>query len=591
MFNKKVGLLVLASMGLVACGGGESSPTQSSAGSSPAQSSQQGPSIPTAEGKVTLYFLFTDTETAKLADMPSYCSPFITGNWNGYATTPDKASEMVRLEGTNYFYAQIAAGLDMGDNGYQITIGYNAASNVGTDKQGIDWNYKTTYSTENFPGLDHPVLTKLADNLYEAKAGDVSGLGFAAYKPAPEIVKNPSLKFKIALEIDEVFGDNLEYVIKGDFNGWTPTALDAPDEEGYYTVELGEEVIVGKYEYCVGVRNKFIGGQDDRYNLMMADLTDEEEESLDVIGGAVEEEIDPDVGSVVKYTVTNFAVSLNKIYGDDYAYDGGRLTNPRYASGTREEYKLPSNEAPKMQHGLILRLTNTAETVNAMWDNLSLCGSFCVGETGNVWAYHDAMEEVEEGKTWEYYLDAYGEEKFVATGEEFKFTNGSWDLGQEIALAGEEAGSFDNISFEYDQDVAILEWSVDLSTDAKKLACEEVEKPASVGLVDDIILRVENTSETEPTVVSAPGAWNEWSHDLKLTKNGDFYEATISKTGLKHGQKVAFKLADGTWDHSIGMNGTDAIVYLDRCYNVIELKGDISGFTGEVEFVGLAMDL
>ena len=148
MFNKKVGLLVLASMGLVACGGGESSSqAQSSAGSSPAQSSQQGPSIPTAEGKVTLYFLFTDTETAKLADMPSYCSPFITGNWNGYGTTPDSASEMVRLEGTNYFYAQIAAGLDMGDNGYQITIGYNAASNVGTDKQGVDWNYKTTYSS------------------------------------------------------------------------------------------------------------------------------------------------------------------------------------------------------------------------------------------------------------------------------------------------------------------------------------------------------------------------------------------------------------------------------------------------------------
>ena len=583
MFNKKVGLLVLASMGLVACGGGQSSSSHATGlTSSTTPTSSEGPTIPTEEGKVTLYFLFVDTETAKLADMPEYCSPFITGNWNGYGTSPESASEMIRLEGTNYFYAQIAAGLDMGDNGYQITIGYNAASNVGTDKQGIDWNYKTTYSTENFPGLDHPVLTKLADNLYEAKAGDASGLGFAAFKPAPEIVKNPSLRFKITLNTDEVFGENLEYVIKGDFNGWTPTALGDPDEEGYYTVELGDEVIVGKYEYCVGVRNKFLGGQDDRYNLMMAELTPEEEENLDVIGGAVEEVIDADTGEVEEYDVTNFAISLNKIYGDDYVYEGGRLTNPRYASGTTEEYRLPSNEAPKMQHGVIVRLSNTAETVNALWENLSICGDFTSG-----WSEHKAMTEVEEGKTWEYYVDTT--EDFVGLSKNFKFTNGSWDA--EIGIPGETEGSFGNVVLGLDQDVPVVEFAADLSGATAKIGCEEVEEPDDVALTHDILIAVKNTGEGTPTTVSIPGEWNGWSHDLTLTESGEYWVVTIPHGELVHGQKVNFKLADGTWDHNIGMGGDNAFVYVDYHYNAIYLEGDIAGFTGEVEFAGVGLVL
>jgi len=92
-------------------------------------------------------------------------SPFITGNWNGYAQTPDKACEMVRLEQTDIFYAYIPADGDLGDLGYQITLGYNVASGVSSDKQGIDWNFKTTYSKENFPGLEHPVMTKINDSL------------------------------------------------------------------------------------------------------------------------------------------------------------------------------------------------------------------------------------------------------------------------------------------------------------------------------------------------------------------------------------------------------------------------------------------
>lgn len=251
MLNKKLGLFVMsaAMLGLVACGGGQSSATglsteskntqaQSESGESGQESKPAGdlPAIPEVDGKIAVYFTYQDVEGAvAAADLPAWCSPFITGNWNGYGQTPaDGALEMKALEGNaNVFYAYLPADGEFGDMGYQITLGYNAASGVGTAKQGINWSYKTIYSADNFPGLDHPVLTKMNDKVYAALNTDhpASAMAFSDALPEPISAKDTSLKFKIDLG-DLVMGDNLEFVVKGSFNGWSTVSIGAPDEEG-----------------------------------------------------------------------------------------------------------------------------------------------------------------------------------------------------------------------------------------------------------------------------------------------------------------------------------------------------------------------
>ena len=125
MFNKKLGLLVLAAatMGLAACGGNSSSATGSSkaadgsqpTGSSKAADDSQPTGVsensgtaedlpPVAEGKVTVYFEFAKVTEECIDEIPSHCSPFITGEFCSWKTSMDGEAKPIEMIKSGKYY-------------------------------------------------------------------------------------------------------------------------------------------------------------------------------------------------------------------------------------------------------------------------------------------------------------------------------------------------------------------------------------------------------------------------------------------------------------------------------------------------------
>lgn len=159
MINKKMTatVLLLASLGLVACGGGGGSTSEV-----PSSTTEgEGPVLPTEEGKYTLYFNLGAESTVQTLE--SYNSFFIVGAYNSWTTST--AAEFKLLEGsTNVYYTQIAVdgfqtdgAWDATKSGYQLTVGWNASSNAPADKQGANYTYKADYNAL-YPGAEHPRL-------------------------------------------------------------------------------------------------------------------------------------------------------------------------------------------------------------------------------------------------------------------------------------------------------------------------------------------------------------------------------------------------------------------------------------------------
>ena len=612
MLNKKIGLLVMsaAMLGLVACGGGQQSSSQQTGQSSAGGTSQQTgvssegdtshatgllPNIPEVEGKIAVYFTYEDVADGNaLADMPSWCSPFITGNWNGYSTTPDAgALEMTRLAADSHvFYAYLPADGDFGDMGYQITLGYNAASGVGTGKQGINWSYKTIYSNDNFPGLDHPVLTKMNDKVYAALNSDhpASPMAFKDWLPEPVSVKNASMKFKVDLG-NLVMGDNLEFVVKGSFNGWTTVSVGAPDKDGFYNVPLGDlvaveegddyyEIIVGTYEMCFGVRNKLVGGDmEDKYTL----ARNQNETNVDVQGGeeTVKEETDQ-VGSLFTGEISNIILGMSAIDGDNFVYNVGTLVAPHYAKGEQGvlldtiKFALPSNEAPMLANSYVIRLENTG----AAFEGTVPCiaGSF-VGWNEP----HYAMDVVEEGKVWEYVIEP--ETIHVGVKQEFKFTDGVWG-SCEVAPENAEGKVDGNFDITPDQGDLGIKITADMGAWGGKVAGT----PSPLGDIlfgedDAAAIVVWNTAATAAETVTIAGDFQGWdpaATPLVYDAGNDCYGTFLSLNGKKHGDKINFKITNGTWDKALGKAGGNYELVISYGVTIYGLDADLLNFEGDL---------
>lgn len=593
MLNKKLGLLVLAAaaMGLVACGG-NSSPAQSSSkpadtshptglSSDPGSQPAGEEPIPQVDGKIGVYFHFADSENVKLANLPSYVSPWITGNWNGYAQTAEGgAIEMQRKADTDIFYGYIPGDGNLGDLGYQITLGYNSASGVASSLQGIDWNYKTNWSADNYGGLDHPFMTKVNDHLYVCKADTVDSLDFKAVLPEPIMVKNQAFKFRVTDAVKTAMADknNLEICVKGGFNGWTPVSAGAPDNDGYYTVNLTEgdkEMVLGTVEMCIGIRNKLIGGMEDKYNLALQPAG--ELDDYDAGGGV--EEADGEV-----YKISNIKLTMSKLYQTAHTYNIGIITLPVHANGTADAYALPSNEAPLMEHNIVITVKNTSETAVAMADGrfMSIAGAF-TGDWAGTWP-HDHMTEVVPGKEYRYVIEM-GENLRAGVDLGFKIADGAWGTDE---IGADSADG--NIHIVPENGKAAYKIEADLSGfgsgvgDRHQLKVELAED--ELALDKDIHVLVQNTGEGTVGTVTAAGDFQGWDPAATpLTAVGNNYAFTIAKGTLKAGDQIKFKLTNGTWDKNIGNGNDNFVVYLPFGLDLLNLKGDIAGFTGDIELV------
>lgn len=605
MLNKKIGLLVLAAatLGLAACGGnnssqssnptgastgtpaGESAPTGVSTGTPAGESQPTGVSsaasaaeaiIPSVEGKIGIYFHFADSETVKLAELPTYVSPWITGNWNGYATNAEGgAVEMVRKADTDVFYGYIPADGDLGDLGYQITLGYNSTSGVATNLQGIDWNYKTNWSADNYLGLDHPFMTKVADDLYVCRADTVDALDFKEVLPEPIMVKKQSFKFKISDSLKTALTgqDNLELVVKGSFNGWATVSAGKADTDGYYTVPLvsgDAQMVLGTVQMCIGVRNAIAGGNmEDKYNLALAPAGDFD----DVWGAGGVEALEGEV-----YKISNITLAMSKLYQEEgWVYDLGTVTLPEHANGTAEAYKLPSNEAPTLPTNLVITLKNTAETAFTLVDQkfVSIAGTI------NGWK-HEQMIEVVPGKEYRYVISG---DIFLGQKLEFKFADGDWNR-DEVAPSAEGG------NFELTPEIGKVAYTVsaDLTDfgagDATHFVGEL--KNEEIALDHDIEFRVFNSIENPVEKACIAGDFQGWDAaktELVNDPSKGYYAATLEKGALKTGSVINFKITNGTWDKNVGKAGENFSLVLPYGAVAVELKADMTTFTGDIEFV------
>ena len=606
MLNKKLGLFVMsaAMLGLVACGGGNQPSTTTAQGdtTNPAGTTSQAgdtskqeelPAIPEVEGKLAVYFTYVDftytddageqQESIKLADLPDYCAPFITGNWNGYGTgLADGAQQMTQLEGTAVFYAYIDADADLGDLGYQITLGYSAASGVSSSKQGINWSYKTAYSDDYFPGLDHPVMTKLSDKLYVcASDKEDAPMGFKRVLAEPKVVTNPSIKFKMEVDAELEWDkkENLEFVVKGSFNDWQVQALDEADEEGYYTVNLGAEIIAGPFEFCFGVHNKLIGGMDDAYNFMKV----ESEEKTSGKGAVYTEELDEESGDVIAVSVSNYSLNILGTTAPNKVFDLGTFKNPAkmMKDGEVVAYELPSDEAPLLPHSVSFVLANTGETAVGE----TVIPHFVGAITG--WS-HVAMEVSRPGFEFVYTIPA--NTMFVGVEQEFKFSTGAWD-GNEVAPANAEGLADGNFKFIPEVGVAAYLIEADLSAlgSGVKIPGElsVPEEPALLPELFEVTFRVHNTNDEPAAVATVAGEFQDWdptSSPLTPVNGEDnVFEAKFDFGGRALGSVVNFKFTNGTWAKSVGTGGENFKLYISMT-NVYEFDADLTDFEGDIEF-------
>ena len=584
MFNKKLGifLLALGMFGLAACEQPQQ-PAQSEG--EPEKTSEVGPAVtsqggegdqsqgeeeakvPTEEGKITFFFEYVDIQGGiALADLPEYVSPFITGWFNNWATTIDGGvKEMVRYGETAYFYTMIDEGADLQDFGYQIVLGYNAKSELPANKQGIAvWNFKTAYSDENFPGTEHPCMTKIADNLYEARSEEgKAAMGFTAVPSEPVQLKDISVTLTLDPAID--LGDALELVVKGDFNGWATQSV--PNVQGKYILPIceGEETIIaGEFNFCFGLRNKIVGGDlDDKY-ILAKDWSNEDHVG-EAAGGREAQD-----GEV--YRISNIVLTMNALYGDGYEYDIGWLVLPQHANGSAAAYEYPSAVIPNLDGDLVIRVVDSAETPVQLEENVEMCIAGDLPTIG--WGEpHHAMDKVE-GEN-EYFVTIAAEELFVGSVYQFKMTKGAWD-GWEIANGN------DNFSLTLEAGKTEVIISADLTawggeTAAKLLGTMEYAAPDMDCDVTIMVADINAADMSEKHAYIA-GTMNDWGHtEMALELNVFTY--TLDTEGMKVGATVMFKITGGNWgisEYGIGEECDNIVFQLEAGKNLLTVTADLT---------------
>ncbi|MBP5216424.1 MAG: PT domain-containing protein [Bacilli bacterium] len=551
--NKKLILAALlsASMILAGCDGGTpaSQPTSQPASQPTSQPTSQTSAEPTADvpteaGKTTFYIEVASDSIA----LPTWCSYFLTGCMNGWATTPSGGViELQNLANTNIYYA-IVAGYDdeanAADRGYQVTMGYNASSQLGDASQGINWSYKGK-SNASFSGLDHPTFDAPVDGIVHITAKwsddtvDEAGFKWDAALPEPVTVDNYTVKFTVdptlktlvdAWNSEKGASGVTGYAVKGTHNDWSWKALKA-EEDGSYTFTVDKIICGVTYEMCVAPLTA-AGVDGDAYNLTgtgvkAADTTDED-------------------GT---YHIGNFSFTPLALDGDDYVATWGALKAPEKASGEIDTaYALPS--ATKLDHTITIRVYDIENgTGLGEGKHLYVAGSW------NGWGLGDndanIMTENEGVYSYEITADIY-----VGVALEFGIISNSTWAGK---LSAEGGANFKIIP-------EVNKTKFDIVGDLSKNGVED-----SVGtydyhgdFVNGIVITVSDieggTGLGEGKHLYVAGSWNGWGlgdNDANImTENEGVYTYTIADNTATIGAKLEFGIiSNSSWAGKLSAEG------------------------------------
>lgn len=212
------GLLLLSAMTLIACSGsGQSSsaaPASSSSSSSDSPSGSFDPSEHEESGKVFFYFTLTGDVT-----IPEYCGIYLTGAFNEWGTAIEDVAVMTKIEGNVYGGSFEVDGASLGSEnyGYQLTLGYNAAS--GSPTTGVNWSYKSDecQAASGESGTENASFTMNSSNL----SANLGNHTWSKTPSAVTVVEDIDVSLTFAAAVPE----RIDLYMPGNFiNNWATDA-------------------------------------------------------------------------------------------------------------------------------------------------------------------------------------------------------------------------------------------------------------------------------------------------------------------------------------------------------------------------------
>ncbi len=164
--------------------------------------------VPTVEGKVTLYFTLADESVT----IPEYASFYFTGGQTAFATGLE-AIEFTRLNESKVYYVQIEydATKTQADE-YAIVLGYNAASGLPADKQGLKW--VDDYKSDECAAVAYPGNAKFT----VAAGANKASLGKHTF--STEVAKPERINTTLAITFLPALPETAEVYFIGSFNEW-----------------------------------------------------------------------------------------------------------------------------------------------------------------------------------------------------------------------------------------------------------------------------------------------------------------------------------------------------------------------------------
>lgn len=551
--------LLSATMILASCGGNGNSGQSSGAQSDPASGGGESSAVcPVVEGKTAIYFKVAEDSV----ELPSWCSYFLTGVWNGWATSADGAIEMQKLEGTDDIFYGYIDGYDdsayAADRGYQLTMGYNASSGLGADSLGINWSYKAL-SNASWPGVEHPTFNAPENGeihlLANYKTGEVEDtFKWSAALPEPIVLHNYTVKFTVSADVAVgLTGDVKGLAYKGTTNGWGYTEL--TESEGVYSFTVPEIIANSTYEMCVApvTAAKVL---DDKYNLTGT-------------GTKNDDSVDAEDG---KFHLGNLTFTPLALDGDDAVLDWGELQIPEIANGTVDEvYAFPT--ATPLGHDITIRLSDKEDGTGFSGEHLAVAGSW------NGWSYKEEnYMNAEADGSYTYVIPA--DQCFIGTKLEWGIiSNSSW-AGKLVQDNGD--GELENMAVTPEANKIVYDVVADLSKigveDAAAISIDYHEQ-----FINGIKIIVNDDGDDgigDDLTLAVAGSWNGWAHKEEnyMTPNADrsVWTYEIADDTVFVGEKLEFGIiSNSNWAGKLSAEGGANFSFVVR-----------EGETQEVEIIG-----
>lgn len=195
--------------------------------------------VPVVDGKVTFYFTVTDGSVT----IPEYGAVFYAGGLTGWATT--EAPAFTKLEGKNVYYVQLEVDNTKSQwDEYALVLGYNSASGLPADKQGVNWDLNT--KSDECAEVAYP------NNLKFEMADGAKTVNLGSHKFSNELPEPTRISTELRVTFDESLPEGFDVYFMGGFTNWDAANAKATPNADRTIYSLAvKDILCTNYEYKI----------------------------------------------------------------------------------------------------------------------------------------------------------------------------------------------------------------------------------------------------------------------------------------------------------------------------------------------------